>query len=221
MANASSEYSVDAEIRNFFAKTSTTRLECDTRAIQLVGGTAVPVDVQGVCSYSVYAGPDLKFVFQFRLKSLELNTETATLARKIYGSMVPEVSFKGQIGDDIDGKEPLYVYVMDRVRGISHLDFVLAHGYPENSSDNINWRKALLNDIARYDRSPSLLPGNFPAISYSTLMLSIVVSLRCHGKPLSRLIQLTVINLVKHMSKNCGYYFLAYRNAFITSFKAV
>ena len=150
MNESSSEYSADAEIRDFFAKTSATRLGCDTRAIQLVGGKAVPVDVQGVCSYSVYAGSDLEFVVQFRLKSLELKTETATLARIIYGSWAPKVSFKGQIGDNIDNREPLCVYVMDRVLGISHLDFILAHSHPENSSDNIKSRKTLLSDIARY-----------------------------------------------------------------------
>ena len=101
-------------------------------------GTAVPVDMQGVCSYLVYTRPNSKFVVQFWLKSLELKTETGTLTREIYGSMVPETSFQGQKGDDIDEKEPLYVYVMDCVQGISHLDFVLTHDYPENSSDNIN-----------------------------------------------------------------------------------
>lgn len=110
----------------------------------------MPVKVQGVCSYSVYAGPDLEFVVQFRLKSLELKTETATLARKIYGEWAPKVSFKGQIGDKIDKREPLCVYVMDRVKGISHLDFILAHGHPENSPDNTRSRKNLLGDIARF-----------------------------------------------------------------------
>lgn len=151
MDTSSSQYSVDAEISSFFAKTSATRLGCDTRAMQLVGGKTVPVDVQGVCSYSVYAGPNLEFVVQFRLKSLELQPETSTMARKIYGLWAPKVSFKGQIGDTVGRGEPLCVYVMDRVQGISHLDYILARGHPENSSDNMQSRKILLGDMARYD----------------------------------------------------------------------
>lgn len=144
------EYSVDQEIAYFFEKTSATRSACNTRAKELVGGNVTPVAVQGVCSYSVYAGPNDDFVVQFRLKSLELRMETANLARDIYGSLIPQVSFKGQIGEDIDGKEPLYVYVMSRVQGISHLDFILAHSLPDNSPENFTWRKNLIADVARY-----------------------------------------------------------------------
>ncbi|KAM0424557.1 hypothetical protein ACHAPT_010273 [Fusarium lateritium] len=150
MATTYSEYSVDAEIAGFFAKTSATRSACDVRAKELVGGTVVPVEVQGVCSYSAYAGPALEFVVQFRLKSLELKIETATLARNVYRELAPEVSFEGQMGDEIDGKEPLYVYLMTRVRGITHLDFILAHGFPENSPENFAWRRNLITDVAHF-----------------------------------------------------------------------
>lgn len=145
------EYSVDEEIRCFFRKTSATRSSCDARAQELVGGTVTPITVQGVCSYTVYAGPNHEFVVQFRLKCLGLNTELSTLACNIYGSLVPSASFHGQIGaDDIDGKEPLSVYVMNRVKGVSHLDFILAHNYPENSPEYCMWRENLISDIARY-----------------------------------------------------------------------
>ncbi|KAL7810802.1 hypothetical protein V8C44DRAFT_365449 [Trichoderma aethiopicum] len=144
------KYSKDAEIASFFAKTSANRSACDTRARELAGGSVVPIEVQGVCSYSVYAGPDLEFVVQFRLKSLYLKTETSILARQIYGTLAPKVSFEGQIGDDIDGKEPLYVYLMSRIRGITHLDFVLAHGFPENSQENFARRKSFMADVARF-----------------------------------------------------------------------
>ncbi|KXX83352.1 hypothetical protein MMYC01_200087 [Madurella mycetomatis] len=144
------EYSVDQEIAYFFEKTSATRSACNARAKELVGGNVTPVAVQGVCSYSVYAGPNDDFVVQFRLKSLELRMETVNLARDMYGSLTPQVSFKGQIGEDVDGKEPLYVYVMSRVQGISHLDFILAHSLPENSPQNFTWRKNLIADVARF-----------------------------------------------------------------------
>ncbi|KAI1413030.1 hypothetical protein F5Y13DRAFT_40659 [Hypoxylon sp. FL1857] len=150
MATVCPEYSVDAEIASFFTKTSATRSACDARAKELAGGSAVPVEVQGVCSYSVYAGRELEYVVQFRLKSLELKTETAAAARKVYGVLAPMVSFEGQIGEESDGKEPLLVYLMSRVRGITHLDFILSHDSPENSHEFYAWRKNLITDVARF-----------------------------------------------------------------------
>ncbi|KAJ8126099.1 hypothetical protein O1611_g7539 [Lasiodiplodia mahajangana] len=152
MASNNQEYSVDSEIVHFFGQTSATRSECDALAKQLVGGNVVPVAVQGVCSYTVYAGQNSEFVAQFRLESLSLNLETTTLARKVYGSLTPEVSFHGQIGEEADanGKEPLYVYIMTRIPGISHLDFILSHNVPENSPEWFTWRKSLLTDMARF-----------------------------------------------------------------------
>ncbi|KAG9231957.1 hypothetical protein BJ875DRAFT_506330 [Amylocarpus encephaloides] len=49
-----------------------------------------------------------------------------------------------------DGKEPLFIYVMNRIPGISYLDFVLANGFPENSDENFVWRKTLVSDVARF-----------------------------------------------------------------------
>ncbi|KAK3947080.1 hypothetical protein QBC32DRAFT_385963 [Pseudoneurospora amorphoporcata] len=84
----------------------------------------VPVDIQGVCSYTVYAGPELEYLVQFRLKSLALKTEISDLATAIYGSLVPKV--------------------------ITQLDFILAHGFPEDSPDNLLWRKTLMGDVAQF-----------------------------------------------------------------------
>lgn len=149
MATTYPEYSVASEIEAFFKKTSATRAACDARAAELAGGKAVvPVDVQGACSYSVYAGAELEHVVQFRLESLALRTEVTSLVTKVYGPLAPKVSFEGKIGDE--GKEPLYVYLMSRVRGMTHLDFILAHGFPENSPDNSSWRQNLIGDIAQY-----------------------------------------------------------------------
>ncbi|KAI0186564.1 hypothetical protein EV127DRAFT_394769 [Xylaria flabelliformis] len=152
MASNNQEYSVDLEIVNFFGQTSATRSECDASAKQLVGGDVVPVAVQGVCSYTVYAGQNQEFVVQFRLKSLDMNLETVALARKIYGSLAPEVSFHGQLGGETDanGKEPVYIYVMTRIPGISHLDFILSRNVPQNSPEWFTWRNSLLTDMARF-----------------------------------------------------------------------
>lgn len=155
MATTYEEYSVASEIAAFFNKTSATRAACDTRAIELADGNVVPVDVQGACSYSVYAGPGLEYIVQFRLESLALRSEVTSLATEIYGSLVPKVTFEGNVGDG--EKEPLYVYVMSRMRGMTHLDFILAHGFPENSPDNLVWRQNLIGDIAQYVSTVNIL----------------------------------------------------------------
>jgi hypothetical protein len=147
MATTYSEYAVDEEIEAFFKKTSAIPAECHTRAKELAGGNVVPVQVQGVCSYSVYAGPDLEYVVQFRLESLALKPGLASLVSEVYGTLAPTVLFEGVVGDR--GREPLYVYLMSRVRGITHLDFILKNGFPEHSPDILRWRKNLIGDVAR------------------------------------------------------------------------
>src|SRR6266536_6376765 len=102
MTSSNPEYSLDKEIIHFFGKTSATRSACDASAKELVGGNVVPVAVQGACSYTVYAGPNQDFVVQFRLRSLRLNLETMSLDRKIHGHLAPQISFEGQIGEDVD-----------------------------------------------------------------------------------------------------------------------
>ena len=125
--------------------------------------------VQGDYSYSVYAGPETKFVVQFRLKSSMLKSEIVTLAQEIYGFLAPNASFHGQLGDD--SKEPLFAYVMNRIQGISYLDFVLANGFPENPDENFVWRKTLMSDVARYD-----LLSVFPHTTNRTIKMPSIFS---------------------------------------------
>lgn len=73
--------------------------------------------------------------------SFRLNLETANLARTIYGDFSPQVTFEGEIGEDAEGKEALYIYVMSRIQGISYLDFILAH----NSEISENIRSSFLH----------------------------------------------------------------------------
>lgn len=98
----------------------------------------------------MYAGPREEFGVQFRLKSLALNMDIMTLAQNIYGDLVPPVSYHGQIGEDGTEKDPLSIYNMDRVQGISHLDFILAQTASNDSSDYCVWRENLISDIAKY-----------------------------------------------------------------------
>jgi hypothetical protein len=152
MATSDLAYSIDQEIVDFFEKTTASRSACDTFAREHLGGNIIPVAVQGVYSYTVYAGHNAEFVVQFRLASLQLSIEIANLARGIYGHFAPRVTFLGQIGEVTESKESLHIYVMSRVRGISYLDFILAHNsqVPENSPKFSLWRKNLVVDIAKY-----------------------------------------------------------------------
>ena len=145
-------YEVEQEIVAFFEKTTTTRSACDKYASEHLGGNITPVAVQGVCSYTVYAGPNAESVVQYRLKSLALNMEIMDLVNAIYGTLAPQISFEGQIGEDHQSKEPLYIYVMNRMAGVSHLDFILAHNsdVPENSPEFSCWRQNLVADNAKY-----------------------------------------------------------------------
>ena len=149
MTDIYQEYSLESALADLFSRTSADRTACDAKAKELAGGNRVtPVEIQGVCSYTVYAGFHLQYVVQFRIDSFALKSETALLAIEIYGSLAPDISFKGFVGDE--RKDPLYVYLMNRVEGVSHLNFILERGFPEDSPENVCWRKNLIADMARY-----------------------------------------------------------------------
>lgn len=164
-------YNVEQEICDFFStKTRVLRNSCDEFAKKLIvekstsGSTSTStstvrleiVPTQGVCSYTVYAGTSnsstLDWVVQFRLKSLALPMETMERARRIYGGLVPEVSLRGEMGGDgggeDDSRENLVVYVMPRMRGISRLEYILAHGFPEDGEEICEARERLVGDVA-------------------------------------------------------------------------
>ena len=70
--SVSEVYSREDTITNFFKQTRTDRYVCERKALELVGGTVIAVEIQGVCSYTVFAGQNLEYVVQFRLNSLKL-----------------------------------------------------------------------------------------------------------------------------------------------------
>lgn len=143
-------YDVEQDVAAFFTKTMVTRSACDLRATELIDGGLQLVPVQGSCSYTVYAGPKLDSVIQFRLKSLSLPLKSMELAHQVYGNLAPEVTLRGRIGeDDGDGREALLVYSMPRMQGISRLDFILAYGYPEDTPKICDARLTLIKDVAK------------------------------------------------------------------------
>lgn len=144
-------YDVEQDVAAFFAQTTVTRGACDLRAKELVDGGLQLVPTQGACSYTVYAGTNLDSVIQFRLKSLALPLKTMELAHHVYGKLAPSVTLQGQIGEDDDandGRESLIVYVMPRMQGISRLEFILAHGFPEDTPKICDARLRLIKDVA-------------------------------------------------------------------------
>lgn len=104
------QYSLDEELANFFAKTTANRSACDARAEELVGGKATPVAVQGNCSYSIYAGPCLEYVVQFRLESLRLGMGVTSLATQLYGGWFRPSLLRAKSGTDQKTKS-LFTYM--------------------------------------------------------------------------------------------------------------
>lgn len=134
-------YRRDKAVATFFGKTSTNREACERMALRIVGGKIEPVAVQGNCSYTIFAGQNLEFVFQFRLQSLPLKMEVLELARNIHGAIVPPVLSYGNLSG-------VHVYAMPRLQYSSYLDYILADRFPRNSEENFALRKTLMEDIA-------------------------------------------------------------------------
>ncbi|KAK2596662.1 hypothetical protein QQS21_006237 [Conoideocrella luteorostrata] len=153
------EYEVDDEIAAFFAKTTATREECEAKCRELTQSRRLaPVPVQGVCSYTVYGGDNLEYVIQCRLKSLALKTEMSDLATKVHGSLVPTVSFHGALGTEQDRREPLLVYLMTRMSGITQLDFMLARNIPQTAQEFYPLRQNFFSSVASFFAQSWLAP---------------------------------------------------------------
>lgn len=88
-------------------------------------------------------------VVQFRLQSLALRREPVQLAHDVYKPFAPDVSYEGLLGGTAPGKEPLGVYVMGRMKGITWLDFWLQFGFPDDTAEICASRMTLIKDIAR------------------------------------------------------------------------
>lgn len=95
--NSRDGYFLDNAIADIFTLTTTTRAACDAKALDIAGGRVMPVPIQGNCSYSFYAGPNLEYIVQFRPTSLSLDKEVSRLAQDIQGSVVPSIMFCGQL----------------------------------------------------------------------------------------------------------------------------
>lgn len=141
----------DERIANFFSRISTSQSSCNARALSLAPGPIVPVPNQGRHSYTLYASPFQNQIVQFRLASLFVNLDTQSLAEKIYGDLVPKISFEGELGDDDEegGRVPVCVYLMGRIPGVKRKEFMTGLGADPTDEGLIKVNRGFAGDIAR------------------------------------------------------------------------
>lgn len=135
-------YSRDGTIEEFFKSSTTiTRQKCDEFAISRAGGgVSTPLEVQGVCSYTVIAGPKKSKVFQFREEDYGLDMDIMSLATRVHPEFVPSCEYHGTIDDS----RPLRIYEMDLVPGTPQ---VMAR----IPADDMSRLRNGIKDIARYE----------------------------------------------------------------------
>lgn len=151
-------YNVEEEIAAFFKKSTASRAGCEEKARSLTGSDRVlAIPIQGDSSYSMYAGANLEHVVHCRPRSLALKMDMYDLATDIHGPLIPAVQSHGELGgSDVDeeaqndGREPLVVYLMARLPGITELDFALSRNVSQDSPEFLPFRQNLFTDIARF-----------------------------------------------------------------------
>lgn len=131
-----SNYSLEDAVSQFFSSCNVTRDECDRTAAELTGESVEPVRLQGAFSYTVAGG---ELLVQFRVSESLLDTKKLSLARKIYGDVVPACVNRGVIGPS----PSLTVYVMDKVPGITYIEA------PLTTLRCIPWQEQIVSDFAR------------------------------------------------------------------------
>ncbi|KAL4948880.1 hypothetical protein BDW69DRAFT_175635 [Aspergillus filifer] len=132
-----SYYSLEDTIDQFFSGCTVTREECDRAAVEITGEVVEPVRLQGAFSYTVAAGERL---VQFRSSESLLDIERLSLARKIYGNVVPAC-----VKRDVMAVSPsLTIYVMDKIPGITYIEA------PLTTLSCNSWQEQTVSDFARF-----------------------------------------------------------------------
>ncbi|KAM3453992.1 hypothetical protein NHJ6243_009004 [Beauveria neobassiana] len=159
-------YNVEEEIAAFFKKTTASRANYEEKARSLTGSDRVlAIPIQGSSSYSMYAGASLEHVVQCRPRSLALKMDMYDLARNIHGPLVPAVQSHGELGGSDaneeaqnDGREPLVVYLMTRLPGVTELDFALSRNVSQDCPEFFPFRQNLFTDLASFFARSWLAP---------------------------------------------------------------
>jgi hypothetical protein len=127
-------YSLDSAIDEFFnSSTTVTRQQCDAFAISRAGGVSTALQMQGVCSYTVAAGPNKSKLFQFRDENSAIDMDSITLAKAIHPDFVASCKYLGTLGDS----RPVYIYEMDHLPGTAH---IMARIPPDDMSRQCNYQ---------------------------------------------------------------------------------
>ncbi|KAB8748955.1 hypothetical protein FH972_026506 [Carpinus fangiana] len=134
--------------------------------------------MQGHCSYTVFAGPNQKYVFQFRLQSLFLDLQLVEQAREVYRDLVPETTFHGLLGGIGEAHEPVLVYKMTRVPGVSYIEAQITTPHPPDSPERRLWRSTIVEDFARFFASSWKQPQTISEASKQLLQVQYLESLQ-------------------------------------------
>lgn len=133
-------YSLDGTIDDFFSSnTAVARQQCDYFAISRAGGVSTPLQMQGVCSYTVTAGPNKSRLFQFRDNDSTIDIGNIRLVKAVHPEFVASCKYLGTIGDS----RPLHMYEMENLTGTAH---IMARIPPDDMSRQRNTMK----DLARH-----------------------------------------------------------------------
>lgn len=142
---------LELDTPNFFVSAGITRQACDDWLRRFQEGSFTPLPEQSNSSYSVCVGQDQERILQFRLKSSPLDADAINLAQRVYGSRVPAVVVKAQLGDDDGEKPPVLVYLIDCMRGTDYSSFLLYRDKHMLTSMEMNaaCRRNLTRDFAQ------------------------------------------------------------------------
>ncbi|KAJ0424804.1 hypothetical protein BJY00DRAFT_275288 [Aspergillus carlsbadensis] len=97
------------------------------------------VQMQGVCSYTVTAGPNKSKLFQFRDGDSIIDIGNISLAKAVHPEFVPSCEYLGTMGD----LRPVYIYEIEHLPGTAH---IMARIPPDDVSRQHN----TIKDFARF-----------------------------------------------------------------------
>lgn len=140
-------YSLNNSISTFLSThSSTTRSECDSLAQSLLHSPTIsPIPIQGSFSYTVVASHSQ--LAQFRSPTSPLDVEVLRRAREIWGDVVADTAFHGQIGQE----RPLLVYVIEKLPGVTYLEWLMKSGLGRRlDGERYERQRGLVGDFARY-----------------------------------------------------------------------
>lgn len=93
-------YKPNSAIDEFFnSNTTVARQQYDDFAISRAGGVSTALQLQGVCSYTVTAGPNKTKLFQFRDENSPIDISNVTLAKAIHPEFVASCKYLGTMGE--------------------------------------------------------------------------------------------------------------------------